>query len=233
MENPYWYLPEASMFILSLVITWFAVQANLDYTVDKITELDNNIVLKSTSLSSIRLETSRYSKLDGDIENLNEKLNSLQKITVSKIARFKPVILMEHLQNLKPDGVWFSYISDNTKEKTLTVIAKAFDSILIAEFMSALKATQSQVVEDSDLRTQVYFDRIRLERVATTGFEDDAGSSGKIQTFVDPLQIEVAGSFWTVGDGKFPEMKKFPSFQLTISYSEREAQAVSLSEIEL
>jgi len=228
-ESPYWYLPELAMFILSVGISWFAVQSYLEGIQVNVARYEIEVASKNAAYQVITRETARYNQLDKDIEKLNEKLNSLQKITISKIARFRPVIILEHLQNLKPEGIWFNYISDNSEAKTMTVVAKSFDSILVAEFMSALEATKTQEIDESDLRTQVYFDKTRLERVATTGFAANAGgrarggvrSRSQLASRDSTMKAEAAGGFWGSGDTEFPELKKFPAFQLTLSYKER------------
>lgn len=231
IESPYWFLPEVLIIIISLGLSWYGVQMYLSDIENDISELQTQTESLRANYRTLKRETAEFDNLDKDIQKLNEKLNSLKNITISKISRFKPVILLEHLQNLKPDGLWFNYISDNSKSKVLTIVGKAFDSILVAEFMSSLEATKTQGVDDSDLRTQVYFEKIQLERISTTGATGggDGGGGGEQnadQEITTPdvdtaLTGENASQYWTTGDISFPEMKKFPAFQLTIGYAER------------
>lgn len=226
LENPHWYLPEVMTMVLTVMISWFAVQAYLDGIREDIDNFSTDTANLEMSYKTILKETVRYDQLDKDISDLKDKLDSLRKITTSKIERFKPVILFEHLQNLKPEGLWFNYLADNSSGNTIALVGKAFDSLLIADFMAAIDATKNQVYDSSDLRTQVYFSNVNLERVSTQGAESRGASTSPVaQT------IQSATQFWTVSDSDFPELKEFPSFQLTLTYAERkqESEPVILS----
>lgn len=225
LESQYWYLPEAIMLILSISISYFGVQSYLDGIRDEILVTTTQVEEKDKSLKDLTKETARYDQLDKDIARLNQKLDALKKITVSKIDRFKPVILLEHLQNLKPEGIWYNYLSDSSSSNRITIVGKSFDNILVAELMTAAIATKSQEMDESDLRTQVYFDEVRLERVASNGSNSSTGrgqqGNGPTGGVVPEVPEENAGEYWTGTDSLFPEMSKFPSFQLTLVYKER------------
>ncbi|MEZ4742704.1 MAG: hypothetical protein R3B45_09685 [Bdellovibrionota bacterium] len=228
IESPYWYIPEVAMFVLCLALSWFAAQYYLDGIKDNIANFEREIAEKNEAFRTISKATARYAALDKDIEKLNEKLNALQKITISKIARFLPIILLEHVQNLKPEGIWFNYISDDSEKNILTIVAKSFDSLLVAEFMSALDSTKLQEVDPSDLRTQVYFDQTKLERISTIGFSTVSSGNranlSKEEPKITLLQGEGnTGGYWSAGDAFFPELQEYPAFQLTLSYKDRKA----------
>ena len=157
------------MLVVVLAASVFSIQAYLGGIRDGIETANNQVQTKGVALEEITKETAKYDQLDQDIVKLNQKLMALKNITVSKISKYKSVILLEQLQNLKPEGVWFNYIGDNTAGNKLTIVGKSFDNILVAEFMTALSATKTQDLDESDLRTQIYFEEIRLERISTSG----------------------------------------------------------------
>jgi hypothetical protein len=227
LESGYWYLPEVIMIVLAVALSYYGIQTYLDGIRAEVEQMTTLTATKETALQEITRETAKYDQLDQNIVKLNEKLEALKKITVSKIARFKPVILLEHLQNLKPEGIWFNYVTDLTDDNKMTVVGKSFDNILVAEFMTAVAATKTQEMDDSDLRTQVYFDDVKLERISTTG----ASSANTIVTrrrakpgeapIVPEAPIENVSEHWSSTDKFFPELQKFPSFHLTLQYKER------------
>ncbi len=226
LESPYWYLPELIMAIVVVAVSWFSINYYLDAVRDEITDVNSQTDAKQLAFQEITKDTAKYDQLDKDIKALNEKLDSLKNITVSKISRFKPVILLEHLQNLKPAGIWFNYVSDTTEKNRLTVVGKAFDSLLVAEFMTAMAATKIQELDPSDLRTQVYFNEVRLERISTTSGTSnsdrlDAEQNGADGDGAFTLEPEAISEQWTLGDKTFPELSKYPGFHLTLQYQER------------
>jgi hypothetical protein len=226
LESPHWYLPEVIMIVVVVAASYYGIQSYLDGIRSDIEQVNSLTQSKETALQEITRDTAKYDQLDQDITKLNEKIEALKKITVSKIARFKPVILLEHLQNLKPEGVWFNYVSDMTDNSKMTIVGKSFDNILVAEFMTAMSATKTQEMDESDLRTQIYFDDVRLERISTTGATSSNTTVTRDRPNVrDPAVpeevVENVTEHWTSTDKNFPELDKFPSFHLTLLYKER------------
>ena len=129
--------------------------------------------MKIKRIQLLQVDIKRYKVIDQQVQELEGKIKSLKEITASKIKRYKPIILLEILQNLKPAGVWFSHVEDETNNSELNIVGGAFDSILIAEFISKLNSTKFQQPVVYDLKTHVYFENIFLERVSNSGASDN------------------------------------------------------------
>lgn len=202
VESGYWWLLDAIAFVLVLFGSMYGADYMLISTQEEIAQLrdeTNRIQENSRDLDS---KVAQYNELLGKIEKDNSIRKSLVKITQSKLTRYMPIILLEHIQNLKPEGVWLTSVSfqsagisgtDNDSggidegvaqgadgneygKNTIVIQGQAFDNIILAEFMTNLKATQMQEVDKTDLRTQLFFNLIdlnfsRLETV-NVGEED-------------------------------------------------------------
>jgi len=117
------------------------------------------------------------------------------------------VIVTEHLQNLKPEGVWYTEIVVGTEgADTFSIKGQAFDNLLIAELMSSIRATELQDVDDADLRTQVYFTGIELENTAVPK------TAPKTFRELQPYpEFQIKGRFVERGPGAVaPVMPNFP-----------------------
>ena len=141
-----------------------------------------NIVQSETdgvtaSLEKLKTETSRFESLEGDIKTLTNKIDAIRSITVSVFERYKPLIVLEHLQVLQPDGLW--YDSLKMTDDQVEIAGAAFDNMLIAEFLTALDSTKTQELDPVDLRTQVYFDFAKLKDTQLGGKTPDNRLSTK------------------------------------------------------
>lgn len=69
-------------------------------------------------------------------------------------------------------------LPENKSENILmSVEGSAFNKIIIAEFMTALKATENQTLDTRDVRTQVYFDGVKIAfaEMSTLERQDSGG----------------------------------------------------------
>lgn len=193
LESPYWYIPDVVALAVVALAAYLGVQHYLGTIQEQIDSVVAETDQKKQAAEALKPQIAQFETLGKDIEELNTKLKSLQSITVSKISRYKPVIIMEHMQNLKPEGLWFESfrIGGEGKASSFELKGKAFDNLLVAEMMTAMKSTASQEKDDADMRTQVHFDEVRLRDSIIGG--DAAG---------------------------FPELKGFPVFVLEGSFAE-------------
>ncbi|MCB9228790.1 MAG: PilN domain-containing protein [Deltaproteobacteria bacterium] len=235
LENKLWYIPDLFIILAISLSSWFGVQYYLGQIKEDIVKITEERQNYEKSYQRLKPDLERFSLLNREVDQLKKKLNSLRQITVSKISRYRPIILLEHLQNLKPDGLWFNFLKDDSDEQIIRLVGGAFDNLLIAEFMSALTRTKFLEVDATDLRTQVYFPRVYLERVATTGskssqkkgnYSAESAAFAKIQD--QQIRQSAAGSYWKSHEKDFPEMAKFPGFEMNIRYAERSANDQNL-----
>ena len=161
-----------------------------------------NIVKSETdgvaaSLEKLKGETARFESLEGDIQQLTSKIDAIRSITVSVFERYKPLIVLEHLQVLQPDGLW--YDSLKMTDDKVEIAGAAFNNILIAEFLTALDSTKTQELDPVDLRTQVFFDFAKLKDTQlggkvidnrkSTKFSIDVGFKTREYTKEEPLAL--------------------------------------------
>lgn len=234
LENKYWYVPELTIFALilcgSLLGTEFYVGTVEREIADYRVETDQ--LRRNTK--RLRVDVERYAQINAQLDVLKEKIKAIERITVSKIARYLPIVLLEHLQNLKPEGVWFTSLADDSKGSQIKISGGAFDSLLIAEFLSALEETKQQDFDPTDIRTQVYFPSVFLEKVTTSGASqverqksEPESEAQKALKETKEIQVSEKSSGKDVsGTGpQFPELSKFPIFFLTLKYGERGEEA--------
>ena len=161
LESQFWFLPEVLLMLIVGFVVFAVVSMEMADIQDNIATVNatRNDFNEKAKLIAPKLE--RFKSLGKDKESLMVKLRALQMITDSKLSKYRPLIAIEHLQNLKPESVWLGSLS-LVEENKIEFDAFATDNILVAEFISALKSTQFQDIDPSDLRTQVYFSEVVL-----------------------------------------------------------------------
>lgn len=195
LESQYWYVPDIAVAAVVAVVSFLGVQYYLGTIQERIDTAQANIASLTENTDKLKPDLERFVRLKADGKDLNTKLDALKAITVSKISKYKPVIVIEHFQNLRPEGVWFEELKIGVEDpETFEVKGQAFDNILTAEFLTAIRSTENGEADDSDLRTQVYFKD--LELVSTSVLQES-----------EP----------------FPELQPYPVFKLKGKYAERTA----------
>lgn len=202
LESQYWWVPEAVLFavvgiLCVLGVEWYhgQIQDEIDANVAKAEEI-------KTTAEGMQAAVARAKQMEKDEVELRRKLDALKLITVSPIAKYKHLIAVEHMANLRPEGVWITYLKtqEDDKEMRFELKGQAFDNLLIAEMISGIRSTISQEADESDLRTMIYFDQLDLDQT----------------------------SIPKVAPRGFPELVKFPEFLLTGGVIDR-AKQVSIT----
>ncbi len=212
-----------------------SVEAETARITTKTAEIDANIERMQPDLQ-------KFDQLSKQIDLLKNKLLSLESITVSRVSRYLSVILLEHLQNLKPEGVWFSSLSIDSKRKEISIAGGSFDNLLVAEFINQLEETEKRKVEVKDLSSFVYFDKVKLEKVSNTKSSNEGeeapqtlsegqkalkkvGEGGNAKDGLAKAGTtsasDVSRKKVSVENTLFPELNSFPAFTLVIKYAER------------
>lgn len=209
LENPYWWAPDLSIALVLILLSLGGVYLYVSGIESEIAGMETEKERMITEGQNLSGDVERFNGLNLKIEQLESKKTSLKRITESKLVRFLPIILLENIQNLKPDGVWLTSLgfvdrkAENPAELLMPtpvsappapadaknpeethkpkpasaplvdgvgrdypfiieIVGSALDNIQIAEFMMALKATQNQIYEKSDLRTQLFFSDVAI-----------------------------------------------------------------------
>lgn len=199
LENQLWWVPDAAVLLLCAGLSFFGaqwylgeIQKEVDESVARATSLEENA-------KQLEPEIERFKDLTQKKVVLNEKLDSLKRITVTKISRFEPVIVLEHFQNLKPEGIWFTQLKVGTpKAGVFSLTGQGFDNLLVAEFMTSIRATESQERDDADLRTHIFFSNLTLSRSVV------GDAPGRYQELKGFPQFELSGAIRDKGDNALP-----------------------------
>ena len=187
LENQLWWVADAAVLLIVACASFFASQWYLGTIQEQTDEISARASGLEDSIRSLESEVSKFDGLTEKEATLNATLKALQNITGdTKIKKFEPVIVLEHLQNLKPEGIWFSKLELGKRDKTFKIFGQGFDNLLLAEFMTGIRSTETQEKDDSDLRTHIFFAELELVNSAV-------------------------GSASTT----FPDVGTFPSFELS------------------
>jgi Tfp pilus assembly protein PilN len=197
LENQLWWVPDAAVLVIIAFLSFFGAQHYLGEIQKDIDETSARAASLEENAKQLEPEIARFQDLNKKKTALNDKLDSLKKITVTKISRFEPVIVLEHFQNLKPEGVWFSEMKVGVPEKGLfSIRGQGFDNLLVAEFMTGIRATENQEKDDADLRTHIHFSNIKLKSSSV----GDGGGSGVFNEMSAFPQFEISGAVRDKGE---------------------------------
>ena len=150
---------------------------------------EGRIIASQAKLKELHSYALDYDYRDEHLHVLQEKIAELRYIKISPLERYKPVILIEHLQNLLPPQIWLSSIKYDDYNSSINVKGMGYNNLIISKFMHALKSTQSHDFNENELRSQVYFSDINI------------------------LNISVAN------DILFPYLKDYPQFHFKVNYA--------------
>ncbi len=242
IKDKLWFIPELALFLFILAVSWTGVQLFLGHIEDQTTTLRNEIEDIGKNIAKLHPDVEKFEQMTNQIQILKDKIRAVQKITVSKTARYLPVILLEHLQAFKPEGLWFNSVEQDARSSQIRVSGGAFDGLLIAEFMASLENTKKQAPTVNDVKSFIYFTRVDLDHVSSEGSgaggsggsgggSDSADSAEAKKAFKKTKDIKAFKGSGGGGDSNrsFPELGSFPSFSLTIQYAEHGDEAAPVT----
>ena len=198
LENPLWFVPDISIFLIVALITYFGFTSAITSIQDQITSAEEKKGEITSKRNNIANDVKEYNLLNRRIKKLHMQLSALDQITASHF-RFMPIIVLEHLQNLKPQGLWFKTlkIGDDKSENVVNVSGNAFDYLLVAEFLTNLRATEEQKIDHLDLRSQIYFSNSILRKAKMPDSERS-------------------------GDPQYPDVKGIHEFDIGLTVNQRD-----------
>ena len=233
IEDKTWWLPD--IVIVGGVYLAVAFASSLYISDRQAQVLAADQVTAELQQNTTRLEPEliKFAEYQKQVKFLHAKVEALKKITIAGSSKYKTSIILEHLQTIKPEGVWYSYVKDHSEDSMVEIAGGAFDNLLVAEFMAALNSTGLQDVDPQDLRSQIYFREIHLDGVSTGeknlragGSESSrqGGTNSMTPIFGGKKSLSAGGAAAThQGDSaiRFPEIKNYPMFVVRLIYAER------------
>ena len=185
LRNPLWFVPEVLVLVIAYLVAGQVVDMQLGTMREQVADVDAEISQLTQSIASLEPKVAQFKTMDEDIRALQAKLGALKGITDSIINRFRPIIILEHLQNLKTPGLWFDTLNFDAKQAKVEIKGESLDYLLVAEFITSIKATAQGEADPADIRTQVYFDDISLKQTKKIG------PSGRFKDLTDVVDFEM------------------------------------------
>lgn len=144
LENPLWMVPDILLAVLVCVIGYFSVGLYLDVerkAIDVILAEQQQIQSESAKFTPF---VEQLKRLDSQLQDVNKQLSVMKGVSGELVEKYAPVIAIEHVQNLKPQGVWFTSFSIS---KDLNEKAAVQDGNNKAKNADAAKAEVAAKVE--------------------------------------------------------------------------------------
>lgn len=117
LDNPRWWVPDAVILVIVVLLTFGGVFLYISSLESAILARENEKASMAAETANLQGEVSKFNDLNQKIATLDNRKNALKRITESKLIRYLPVILMENIQNLKPEKVWLTGLSFVDKKK--------------------------------------------------------------------------------------------------------------------
>jgi len=202
LQNNQWWVPDITAAALALFLSYWLVGNYVAHLETEIVEIQAQTEEFKRSIAAIQPEITVFKGIEAKILELKSVISALSSITVSKLTKYRPVVILEQLQALKPEGLWFTSIEESTLARKITISGFSFDSILIGQFMSELSATKLQRFDPADIRSQINFSQVKLKV-----FENSKSGSA-----LDEVQP-----------------KGFTKFDIYMNYEERTSDSLAVS----
>jgi Tfp pilus assembly protein PilN len=117
LDDPRWWVPDAIILAIIIVLSFGSTYLYLDIVEQEIVARETEKSNMATETQAMQTEVSKFNDLNQKIATLDTRKVALKRITESKLMRYLPVILMENIQNLKPDKVWLTGLAFVDKKK--------------------------------------------------------------------------------------------------------------------
>ena len=110
LDSPYWWVGDAITFAAVLGIAMLVSYLFLGNIRSQISVAGTEKEKLDAENETLKADVDRYASLSREIADLQRIKESYSRITETKLTRYLPIIILEHLQNLKPQGVWFTKV---------------------------------------------------------------------------------------------------------------------------
>ncbi len=111
IKNTLWWILPCFVGTVVALILIIMVRIYLDSLLLQTTALNSRKTELDTQIASLKEKNKEFDPLDQELSKLTVKIEALQQITSSKNSTYRPLIILELLQKLKPDQIWFQDIT--------------------------------------------------------------------------------------------------------------------------
>lgn len=125
IRNTLWWTLPCVIGTLVALVCIVGVRLYLDSLKINTTVLNSKKTEINAQIESLKEKNKEFDPLNDEVTKLATKIEALQQITTSKLATYKPLIILELIQKLKPDQIWFTNIMiDRLDLKELATASK-------------------------------------------------------------------------------------------------------------
>ena len=167
-DNKFWFVLDLIVVFLCFFITDALTKSYTDSLKDEINTIKKETRFLRKDTKNLKRDILRFDDIERQIQDLKVKIATVENLTESTFDRFRPIAVIELLENMKPEGVWFSGLYYDTKNMQIYINGGTFDYEFIAIFMDNLKSLKFQEIEDIDMRTRLFFSEVFLEHTAVS-----------------------------------------------------------------
>jgi Tfp pilus assembly protein PilN len=204
-RSEYWFVPDLVLIGLLAVGLIGGRSVLMNQLGAQIDEVDRQTASLNESIVQIEAEIAGAEQAAAKLKDLESRHQVLLGLKDQQVLRFRPIILMELLQQAKPVGLWFEAIelvrappAEGTDDKTsqsqeayphqIRITGRAISQRLVGDYASALISTAQKPANRLDPRTQIYFDQVNLVRLdrrdpPAQTFENEESSSAVVAPF--------------------------------------------------
>ncbi len=195
----------------------------------EIANIQENYETTSTQLRGLSEESKNYYSLKKRLEVIRNKIFSITKLTQNLINHYKPLLLIELIQNNRPEFLWLSYIEHDEKSSILKIGGAALESRMIAVFIKKLKESKESINPVSKLLSQIYLSQIALEKISKSKSNITLNQTNVLdQKLLQVIQEDTEGATSSLNNfpqyslQNFTDIKDYPEFRLNLKYALKE-----------
>jgi hypothetical protein len=111
LQNPWWYLPDVAMLLLIGGLSYLAVYVYFEMREQQRLEIVSNTTAITAKITELDTKVKELERANSEITSTKELIDEMAPLTGAQVSRYMPLIVLEHLQSLKPEGLWFKRLS--------------------------------------------------------------------------------------------------------------------------
>lgn len=206
---------------------WYFIENESEKFNNQTTIIEREEQKINKKLKDLSGESKKYYSLSNRIQIINNKILSINTLTSNLIRHYKPILVIELLQLLRPENLWFYYIEHDHNNSIIKIGGSALENEMIANYITTLKKTKNKNRLDSNLISQIYFSNTSLESIsksssATNLFKEKDIDAALLEVINDTKLDEKnsLNQFPNYSTKNFSDIKGYPEFKLNLKYDE-------------
>gem|GEM_PF-5948317 len=224
-----WFIPDLIVLFAFVGIAFGVDKFKIGSLKNEINSIQASYESTSKELQGLSEESKNYYSLKKRLETIRNKIFSITKLTQNVINHYKPILLIELIQNNRPEYLWLSYIENDGKNSILKIGGAALESRMIAIFIKKLKDSKDSITQASQLLTQIYFSQIALEKISKSKSNISLTQTNELdQKLLQVIQKDNEGATSSLNNfpqynlQNFSDTKDYPEFRLNLKYELKE-----------